>query len=737
MYVRRVPKSSGSKANAPRLFKFEEHYSLAGSYIQEAMLHRMDVPTIDGFQCPTWEQDPEQNSLLKSLLFTPWQCQDPMSCGSCHRFKHMLSNNTCSAGSLHGDSASQPVETSDGDSASQPVDTSGYKHTFERAWRLRCSEIHVLAVRADSRCHASRKKLVLADTTLFATLKEPQRPIQEGDEIKTFLGRYTCRLLRRTMPLQATRAILAFSGSLCSWHEEQCTVAEFCAYIAQDVISHIELAAEARIKKNADTTAADAVDEDADSDMVVNKKPTIDLVDIGGGANDDVDDFAEDVGADEVSQFPVHDHQAAIHIALQQGALQSSRSKARLSKADKDLQNLDQAYGPMLQQTFALPDGPSGDLSGIHFKDKFGDMLALQRQSIALAKKQINGGDITIDDSGDAWQPSSASQPAEEDTDVALVPLPLAMRGPAAVAWHLLEDAGCTEEQIDAVSLLALSLQKRFDTRPDKKTHFLPVATPDNNHRAVWLGGGGVGKTRTLTLVVEPLGITYFGSNGYGAAAQANQAAQNLGPRGRTLHSSNGLLMTDSLQTARLRLNPQTQKKMDRLAGETGIDVIDELGCVSGSLLHADALRKTYGRSLRFNLQTTLYMKPQETWGRMPVKLLCGDFYQLPPVPASASLLAPTTKQTYEHQQGRKILSDMEYVIDFVQMKRFKDELQIQVLEAMRTPGGKKISEECWQAIKSTRIRSSGGGAASTASDPRLRAARRWYESAYEWRIVS
>ena len=207
MYVRRVPKSSGSKANAPRLFKFEEHYPLAGNYMQEALLHRMNVPTIDGFQCPTWEQDPEQNSLLKSLLFTPWQCQDPMSCGSCNRFKHMLSNNTCSAGSFHGDSASQPVDTSDGDSASQPVDTSGYKHTFERAWRLRCSEIHVLAVRADSRCHASRKKLVLADTTLFATLKEPQRPIQEGDEIKTFLGRYTCRLLRRTMPFQALSLI--------------------------------------------------------------------------------------------------------------------------------------------------------------------------------------------------------------------------------------------------------------------------------------------------------------------------------------------------------------------------------------------------------------------------------------------------------------------------------------------------------------------------------------------------
>ena len=111
--------------------------------------------------------------------------------------------------------------------------------------------------------------------------------------------------------------------------------------------------------------------------------------------------------------------------------------------------------------------------------------------------------------------------------------------------------------------------------------------------------------------------------------------------------------MTDSLQTARLRLNAQTLTKMDRLTGSLGVDVTDELGCVSGDLLHADALRKTYGRAQRFELDPTRYMQPAETWGRMAGKILCGEFYQLPPVPASASLLAPPLRQSYEHQQGR------------------------------------------------------------------------------------
>ena len=74
------------------------------------------------------------------------------------------------------------------------------------------------------------------------------------------------------------------------------------------------------------------------------------------------------------------------------------------------------------------------------------------------------------------------------------------------------------------------------------------------------------------------------------------------------------------------------------------------------------------------------------------------------PVPASASLLAPHTGQSYEHQQSRKLLADFEYVIDFVQMQRFTDPLQVEVLNAMRRRGGKKIPDEGWQAILKTEV---------------------------------
>ena len=65
MYVRRVQKPSRVKASGPRFFVFEDHHVMAQRYVQEVQLTRMDVPTIDGFQCPTWAQDQSRTSSSK------------------------------------------------------------------------------------------------------------------------------------------------------------------------------------------------------------------------------------------------------------------------------------------------------------------------------------------------------------------------------------------------------------------------------------------------------------------------------------------------------------------------------------------------------------------------------------------------------------------------------------------------------------------------------------------------
>ncbi len=725
MCVRRVPRPSGQTPKACTVFPFAPHYALAKSYVQEVVLHAMCVPTIDGFQCPTVQQDAEQNALLKALLFTPFACEDPVSCGSVLNMRSLLSHGARRVPSV----SSAPRAAARGGRASQPAETCA-RYSFQRAWRLRHSELLVLAARADARSEASRKALVLADTVLFAERKEPFSEIQRGEDTVLALRTFCRQRLHRRLGAEPLRLVLAFLDQPCKRHPEQCTLAEFCAYVVRDVIAHIDLAAEARVKKPRKTPGQEDEESDVPSDSGASERaprPPPELADIGGGTVDDGADDGGDIPLSEISSFPLTDIRKTLALCLQQEDLAALPSKPRKSQSDLDLKAIDDIYAHLLRSDFSLlPSAAVFGTSG--FGRVHADMISLQKKTLALAKKvqkTPTGDEDLADDVGDIPTPYGAPEPVEPR----VVPLALAAQGPAAVARKLLADATCTEEQVDAVALLAHSLQKRFEARPDKTSVLLPVATAENNHRAVWLGGGGVGKTRTLALVVQPLAETFFGPEGYSATAQSNQAAQNLGPRGRTLHAANGLLMTDSLQTARLRLNAQAQRKMDRLVGSLGVDVIDELGCVPGDLLHADALRKTYGRAGRYALDPTRYMQPRETWGRMPCKILSGDFYQLPPVPASSSLLAPAAGHSYEHQQGRKLLLDMEHVVDFVNMKRFDDPLLREVLYAMRTPGGKKVSEAAWQALAATVID-------PTGADVRLGAARGWYECAYEWRIV-
>ena len=98
-YFKRVERPHG-KDVASDIFFFEEHYVLAAQYAQKVMLHQVSVPAINGFQCPTVEQDAEQNALLKSILFSHWRCTDAQTCGSVSKFRSLLSNNAAGASAI-------------------------------------------------------------------------------------------------------------------------------------------------------------------------------------------------------------------------------------------------------------------------------------------------------------------------------------------------------------------------------------------------------------------------------------------------------------------------------------------------------------------------------------------------------------------------------------------------------------------------------------------------------------
>lgn len=161
----------------------------------------------------------------------------------------------------------------------------------------------------------------------------------------------------------------------------------------------------------------------------------------------------------------------------------------------------------------------------------------------------------------------------------------------------------------------------------------------------MFLGGGGCGKTHTILRVIKPLIESFFGRGGFEGQCPSNAGARLFG--GRTIHSSIGLSATSSMKVEHLGLKGKTRTKVEKIAVPAAALAIDEVSQMSATMLHANALRHTYGRAREHGLQVDAYMKVNELFGRMPVVLLSGDYLQLPPVPESSSVLWPALGAAY------------------------------------------------------------------------------------------
>ena len=124
----------------------------------------------------------------------------------------------------------------------------------------------------------------------------------------------------------------------------------------------------------------------------------------------------------------------------------------------------------MLNQSFAIQPESGRGAIGFHFPaDVFNHTLSVQKSNIALAKTQAGLPNAEADGGGDdAAEHSGLVQPAP---CAVLVDLPLAQKGPAAVARHLIENAQCTEEQITAIAGLVRDWQNAWEARTNKKSH--------------------------------------------------------------------------------------------------------------------------------------------------------------------------------------------------------------------------------------------------------------------------
>ena len=330
----------------------------------------------------------------------------------------------------------------------------------------------------------------------------------------------------------------------------------------------------------------------------------------------------------------------------------------------------------------------------------------------------------------------------QEEPECTWVPLDVKMQGPAKFAEWLMQktaEEGCSLnlEQKQAVALLVQPMQSAFLNRPDKS-----ICTIDNSKAirdVIYVGGGGCGKTTILNKILIPLFRAYFGPRGCILTAPSNKAARLI--KGRTIHATQGMTPDNSLRTAALRLSG-TRSKLERTMGPAGAKITDEWSQLQASMNHADALRTTYAREQQHKLNRYDYTMPGERFGRMPFVIYSGDHLQLPPVPKSSGLLAPLVGKSKEHKAGASLFANTEYVFQFHTAKRFEDPVLIDILDVMRTPGGKRLPDSHWHALRNTEI-------SAAQSDGRISAAQAdgsqnsrqvpgdWYHVCYVWSVTT
>ena len=515
------------------------------------------------------------------------------------------------------------------------------------------------------------------------------------------------------------------------FHSEQSTLNEFCCYLARNVLMNIDYAAEARTKPIKPEGSEDLHSENSHSDNEV--KPEVDCENVGGLEDNEMEqDFCTDDGCQFICHHPWQNADEIVHLALQTKVLESMERPGRKSRHEQLVKDMADAYGKEFLATkplaFELCSSTCMQQFGLQFRQESSKMITSQNSFIALQKRKL----MDDDETSEMLLSEEQIINTKHDQNCTLVPADLKAQGPAAVALDLLVRKKANEEQCDATALIVEPLQRRFEQRENKDTFLCPNGLPFNNQVFVAIGGGGCGKSFWLMEIVKPLIQTFFGPSSWAAQAPSNQAARLI--EGRTLHNAAALNATSSLKTRHLVLKGNERKKMELRMENVACWAADESGQCSGALLHASALRCTYARMRKYQLQPEDYTLKQEVWGRMPLVLLLGDFLQLPPVPEKNSLLAEGTKAyEYEHRIAKCMVQQSDVVFFFKTSMRFSDPNLRHILDAMRTPGGKPIEDAAWQALEATQVNTCENG----NPDAKLLAALDFKEGAYEWQTVS
>ena len=710
-HVVRIPKPTKARLSDTQRFQdvflFDDHYELANSHWQQLQTHGFHaLPMLEALRCPPPDfNNGEDNAVYKSLFGTHLSCPGKSRCSDPLLYRPAFF------------------------ASSEPG-----KSNCRQQWKARRAEIEVLATRAEEKCNSAKRIPVLADTMLLRTYASGTGKAPSTG-ILCCLTQWWTQKCGRALPCFASH-ILSFLD-LSPFHDDQLTVAEYSAYHLRNVIQHLDGLTIARTTKL--TTGSKDHAEDEQMEAPSSTPHAVETEFHGGEGVDPAQPEDELLDAAELSaplfgSLSVHQWTTLLSRRIE---LEAAQRPGRKSQEVKQMKAIDDLFHTALHSLSLSNDVNLEEAQRSYSSSVANLSNALDMQDAIMKHMKriatIQGDTFTDDDTDPGITSAVLHNLQQQQPECEWIELADALRGPAHVAKMLIRR--CQErrstptrpyklnaEQLECIALFVTRLEAAFSERPDLSQPWLHPARVLMT--IIMDGGGGCGKTTLSTEILLPLLETFFHPEGVLRRAPSNKPARLIG--GRTMHAGQGLTPESSMRTHALALNTQTRQKLAITHVDAGALYVDEYSQLQGELNHAGALRTTYARESKYGLSRDVYYKPQERWGRLPVVVYSGDHLQLPPVPATSSMLAPLEGTTNEHKVGAKIFRDADLVFEFQQAMRFTDQTLIDILKTMREPGGKSLSEEQWQALKSTQV---------SAEQPGIPAT--WYHSCYCWSVIS
>ena len=751
---------------AEHCFLFDPHYALAKSHWQEVVTEgRSKLVVMEALRCPLPNvNNGEDNALFKSLIGTLLKCPGPGHCAD--------PLGICRAGFFQvtvPESSKQTHESELPDWISWskcpqrdrflprrcPLRVSRRTHADNAAstfscrfqWKARRAEIEYLAKDAADLCNHAKRIPVLADTTLLRTFHgsttvQPARTDGAAQPVYTLPTWRLLLCLNQMWMKKSGQAFPPFAPMVLQYmghgihHPHQMSLAQFSAYHLRQVIYNLDMLTIARTTKLTATSKEKVEDETTEE---VNSKPnSVETEFYGGEQTDEPED--EEARAEAWRPQFCLSLDRLTSILCRHAEVAAASKKGRKSASVMQMKKFDDCFHAVLNTPVPASKAKPQKASLSYAQPQAVDAALLHQDAIVKEMKTAYaGGEPEINPETDIGRAVLQNlQPRNRTAE--WIDLDTALKGPAHVAKALikkLQDERSTPgkpyrlnaEQLECTALFVEALDNAFAKRADPSKPWLHPAQVLMT--IITDGGGGCGKTTLAVEVILPLLEAYYGPEGVLRRAPSNKPARLIG--GRTMHSGQGLTPENSMRTASLALNAQAQHKLSITHADAGVLHIDESSMLQGELNHAASLRTTYARESKHKLDRNNYSSPSERYGRIAILWYSQDHLQLPPVPESSSMLAPFEGTSDEHKVGAKIFRNAELVFQFNTAMRFTDKTLIQILEAMRTPGGRKLSSAQWQALVDTE-RSAEQPADASASRPDEAS---YYHVCYCWSVIT